>query len=204
MRWPCFRKSGGKDGDSGFNLGSSRQYHPAEGAQLERLTTLGRKQAMLAGKRLRDEKVDRIVHSTMPRAAETAGIIRAQLGFQKALETTDTLRECVPGFPKAARKKYGYNDIKKLTSDKAQADRAFKKYFRLPKKDTVEVLVCHGNIIRYLVCKTLRIDLEAWLKMDIQQCGITVIHLKSKGINRHQLISHNDVGHIKKRDRTFL
>lgn len=180
------------------------QYHPAKDIEVERLTALGRRQALLVGKRLRENKIDRIVHSSMPRAIETAAIIQKALARKGKSEQCDQLRECVPGFPKHLRKKFGHTDEKKLKLNKKTLDRAFKKYFTAPKKDSVEILVCHGNVIRYLVCKALDIDTFTWLKLDIQQCGISVIELKSKGHNPIALISHNDVGHIPKHQRTFL
>ncbi|MNS79085.1 phosphoglycerate mutase [compost metagenome] len=180
------------------------QYHPAKENELERLTTLGRKQASLVAKRLKENKIDRIVHSTMPRAAETAAIIKQQLGFGRNFETCDQLRECTPGFPKHLRKKHGYTDVKKLNTAKAQMEKAFKKYFKTPRKDSLEVLVCHGNVIRYLVCRALGIDTLKWRELDILQCGISVIEVNSKGSLRMILRSHNDVGHIPKALRTFL
>jgi serine/threonine-protein phosphatase PGAM5 len=165
---------------------------------------LGRKQAGYTGKRLRENIVDRIVHSTMPRAAETAAIIKKGLSYRGPFQACDELRECVPDFPKALRKKYGYTDVKKLARDKAQAERAFKKYFKPSSKDSVEILVCHGNIIRYLICRLMGVDTLTWRLMDIQQCGISVVELRSKGTDRKVLISHNDVGHIPKHERTFF
>lgn len=180
------------------------QYHQATDNELERLTKLGRKQAKYASKRLKDEKIDRIVHSTMPRAIETASIIKKELGYKRKLESCDSLCECVPGFPKELRKEFGFTDEKKLKLHKAQADRAFKKYFQSPKKNSVEVLVCHGNIIRYLICRLLEIDTLTWRKLDIQQCGISIIEVRSSGPNPKVVLSHNDVGHIPKNERTFV
>ncbi|MNJ98446.1 phosphoglycerate mutase [compost metagenome] len=180
------------------------QYHPAQENETERLTTLGRKQAKHVSNRLKEVKIDRIVHSTMPRAMETAAIIKSGLSFRKSFESCDTLRECVPGFPKELRKKHGFTDIKKLKSHKEQADKAFEKYFKPSKKDSVEVLVCHGNIIRYLVCRVLGIDTMKWRELDIQQCALSVVEVRSKGSLKNVVISHNDVGHIPKAQRTFL
>ena len=180
------------------------QYHPGLEKELERLTTLGRKQAKLAGKRLKENKIDRIVHSTMPRALETASIIKREMGYRKALQSCDSLRECVPDFPKPLRKKYGYTDVKKLKRDKAQVDKAFAKYFKTPRKDSTEILVCHGNVIRYLVCRAMGIDTLKWRELDIQQCAISIIEIRSKSPLRKILISHNDVGHIPKNQRTFI
>ena len=80
------------------------QYHPAAEKNLERLTTLGRQQAKFVANRLKENKIDRIVHSTMPRAMETADIIKKLLKFKRPFLYCDSLRECVPGFPKNLQK----------------------------------------------------------------------------------------------------
>lgn len=84
-----------------------------------------------------------------------------------------------------------------------QADRAFKKYFTFSKTKRTVLLVCHGNIIRYLVCKSLGIDTDSWTKFDIKQCGITIVELNSKD-NSIKVIGHNDVGHIPIEMQTFI
>ena len=169
----------------------------------EKLTKLGRQQAHLAGKRLRDFRIQKVHVSSMPRAQETWNISSRKLDRSHKAEVCDFLRECVPGFPKKMRKKHGYTDLKKLKKDKLQADRAFKKYFGFSKTRRTELLVCHGNIIRYLVCKSLEISTDSWMKLDIKQCGLTVITLNSKNRTR-TLISHNDVGHIPAKKQTFI
>ena len=180
------------------------QFHKATDKQLECLTTLGRKQAQYAGKRLREIKISKIIHSTMPRAVETATIIKKVLGFKKSFTACESLCECVPGFPKKLRKKHGFTDAKKIKKDIAQAEQAYKKYFSKPRKNSVEVLVCHGNVIRYLVSRVLEVDPLIWRKLDIQQCGISVVELRSAGTNPKVVLSHNDVGHIPFKERTFL
>ena len=181
------------------------QYIAKDEIEIERLTELGRQQAWLAGERLKENAhIDRIIYSTMPRAIETAQIIKEQLGFLGSFESTDDIRECVPGFPKKLRKKFGFTDEMGLKKGETHAEKAFKKYFRFPKKNSLEVLVCHGNLIRYLVCRILEIDSLIWRNMDIQQGAISVIELRSVGSQKKVLISHNDVGHIPKEKRTFL
>ncbi len=169
----------------------------------EKLTSLGRQQAVRAGKRLKSIKLDKIHFSTLPRAYETAEIVKVTLAYPKKLHGSDFLHECVPGFPKKLRKKHGYTDEKKLMKDKRQADRAYREIFTFSKRNCTELVVCHGNIIRYFVCKALGIDTESWRKFDIKQCGITVIQLnkKSRSLN---VISHNDVGHLPVKMQTFM
>lgn len=169
----------------------------------EVLTDLGRKQAMLAGKRLKDIRFKKIHFSTLPRARETAEIVRKTMGYRKKLHGSDYLHECVPGFPKKLRKKYGHTDEKKLSANKRQADRAYRDIFTFSKSSRSELVVCHGNIIRYFFCKALGTDTEAWSKLDIKQCGITIIQLNSK-TRSISIIAHNDIGHIPLKMQTFV
>lgn len=169
----------------------------------EILTGLGRKQALLTGKRLKTIKLHKIYFSTLPRAQETAEIVRKTIGYRKKMYGSDLLHECVPGFAKRLRKEYGYTDEKKLARHLRQANRAYRNIFTFSKTHRAELVVCHGNIIRYFLCKALGIDTEGWLKFDIKQCGITIIQLDSK---RHSIsiISHNDIGHIPAKMQTFM
>lgn len=181
------------------------QYIQASSSEKERLTKLGRLQAKYAGKRLAERpKIHRIIHSTMPRACETAAIIKKELKYRGSFLQESNLQECVPGYPLKWRKKKGYTDNKKLKKAKQQADAAFKKYFKSSRQDSLDVLVCHGNIIRYLICKTLGIDTDKWCLMDIKQCSISIVEIRSRGDRRKVVMSHNDVGHIPYSQRTFL
>jgi serine/threonine-protein phosphatase PGAM5 len=169
----------------------------------EQLTALGRKQAALAGKRLKGMKIHKIHFSTMPRAKETAEIVIKNMGYKKKPHSSEFLRECVPGFPKKFRKKHGFTDVKKLKKDKLQADRGYRDVFTFSKSRRTELVVCHGNIIRYFLCKALGIDTDSWRRLDIKQCGLTVIQLDSK-TRMAKIISHNDVGHIPLKMQTFM
>lgn len=169
----------------------------------EVLTPLGRKQAKLAGKRLKEIQFHKIHFSTMPRARETAEIVQKAMGYRKKMHGSDFLHECVPGFPKKLRKKHGFTDEKKLNADKRQANRAYRDIFTFSKSKRSELVVCHGNIIRYFLCKALGVDTEIWRKLDIKQCGITIIELNSKK-RSIGIIAHNDIGHIPLKMQTFL
>lgn len=180
------------------------QYYKETEIKKEQLTSLGRKQARLAGKRLKEYKVHHVIHSTMPRAVETTLLATEKMGFKKKVEATDLLKECIPGFSKSVQKSTGIKDHKRFRADKKQLDNAYKKFFNhLKYKDKTILLVCHGNVIRYLVCKALGIDSNKWTSMDIQQCGISIIEFNKKK-KELELISHNDIGHIKYADRTFI
>lgn len=172
-----------------------------ESKPVQRLTALGRQQAVLAGKRLAQYSITKIYSSNMPRAQETARIVNRRL--KKSLEESELLCECVPGFPMKERKKHGFTDAKKLARAKKQADQAFKKFFQFSKTSQTELLVCHGNIIRYLICKSLGIETDTWTKFDIKQCGLCIVELDSK-TKKMMVITHGDVGHIPLKLQSFM
>jgi serine/threonine-protein phosphatase PGAM5 len=57
-----------------------------------------------------------------------------------------------------------------------------------------ELLVCHGNVIRYLVTKSLGVDTKAWLEMSVGHASLTVVRVEADGT--FKVISVGDVGHI--------
>merc|ERR1712013_969523 len=62
------------------------------------------------------------------------------------------------------------------------------------KKDSYDLLVCHGNVIRYFVCRALQFPPEGWLRMSVANCGITWISIRPTG--RVSLRGLGDVGHL--------
>jgi len=82
-----------------------------------------------------------------------------------------------------------------LADCQAQLDRIFAKYFvpatGAPQRD---LFVCHGNVIRYLVTRTLGVDSKAWLEMSVGHTSLTTIHIKADG--SMQVIAAGDVGHL--------
>ena len=64
-----------------------------------------------------------------------------------------------------------------------------------------EVIVCHGNIIRYFFCRALQIPPEAWLRMSIYNCGITYLMIKPNGYVSCRTMG--DIGHLDHEHSTF-
>ena len=82
-------------------------------------------------------------------------------------------------------------------------EQAWARYFvPSPERDSVEVLVCHGNVIRYLTGKALGLDPLRWLRMAIGNCSITTIRVRPDG--RCQVLEVGDVGHLPPRLQTRL
>jgi len=133
----------------------------------------------------------------MRRAEETARIL-AKGCRTKQVSRAYLLRECLPTRPKTLSLDVSEEMIRR---GKDRADRAFRRYFRPPSgRDVCDVLVCHGNLIRYLVCRALNLDGFPWWSLGTFHCGITFIRIATSG--EVILDSYNDTGHIPIKLRT--
>ena len=63
-----------------------------------------------------------------------------------------------------------------------------------PTRHTVDIVVCHGNVIRYFVCRALQLPPEAWLRMCTFNCSLTYLTCKPSGSVSLRLLG--DVGHL--------
>ncbi|MEO6227882.1 MAG: histidine phosphatase family protein, partial [Thermomonas sp.] len=88
-----------------------------------------------------------------------------------------------------------------LAACKLQLDRVFARFFKPgTSRDQADMLVCHGNVIRYLTTRALGVDTEAWLEMSVGHASITTIRIEADG--RIKVIAVGDVGHIPPNMRT--
>jgi serine/threonine-protein phosphatase PGAM5 len=157
------------------------------------LTALGRRQARRTGKRMASAKIATIYHSDMPRAIETTEIIAEELG-KVPTHSVRALREMLPPFPKRAGQQP--RPRKELAEIRAVTAALTKKFFTAPtgKKVRVDLIVAHGNLIRYLVRLAMRDTAVDWWKMGTSNCGVTRIDFHRKG--PCFLIQYNDIGHL--------
>ncbi|XP_025088862.1 serine/threonine-protein phosphatase PGAM5, mitochondrial-like isoform X2 [Pomacea canaliculata] len=148
------------------------------------LTALGRQQAEITGQRLRDLDLDltRIVSSTMTRAVETADIIHKFFPGLR-LDRDDILREGSPIRPEPPS--HSWRPDNYFFQDGARIEFAFRKYFHRAdpeqKGDSVEIIVCHANVIRYFVCRALQLPPEAWLRMSLAHGSLTHVMIRPSG-----------------------
>ncbi|XP_071065833.1 serine/threonine-protein phosphatase PGAM5, mitochondrial isoform X2 [Dasypus novemcinctus] len=139
------------------------QYHVDGCLEKDRtLTALGREQAELTGLRLASLglKFDKIVHSSMTRAVETADIVGKHLpGVGRV--STDLLREGAPIEPDPPVSHWK-PDAVQYYEDGARIEAAFRNYIHRAdakqEQDSYEILICHANVIRYIVCRNTQTD----------------------------------------------
>lgn len=158
------------------------------------LTPLGIAQARLVAARLGGlpAHLDRMTSSTMTRARETAAVIHETLA-DVPMQESPLLSECLP--PLANTGAVKESDRKRMEDCAKRLDDAFSQFF-VPAEGTArsDVLVCHGNVIRYFVMKALGVDTTNWLRMSVANTSITVIQITPKSAFR--VLSVGDVGHV--------
>lgn len=157
------------------------------------LSPLGMAQAKLASARLAamPDRFDVLYASPLTRAAETAALIASDLEMRVA--TVSQLAECTP---RTRRKEIIEKDRPEdLAACATRLDALFRERF-VPARGTPrrEIMVAHGNVIRYLVTRSLGVDTEAWLGMSVAHTSITTVLVEADG--RFKVLSVGDIGHI--------
>jgi len=168
----------------------------------KKLTPLGIAQARLLSNRLKGMEVEytSLTSSTMTRARETAMVINEvfpELKFQQS----PLISECTP--PTWRKDIMADETESDLNMCVKNLETAFTDYF-LPSpdgNDRNDIIVCHGNVIRYFVTKILKADPMSWLQMSITNCSLTIIRVLPDGSMK--LDAFSDYGHIPENMRTF-
>ncbi len=161
----------------------------------KKLIPLGIAQARLVATRLRSLGVtfSTLYSSTMTRAKETAMEINKDFPYLK-LKQFRMISECLPTTRRLdVMKEATKEEVKECENN---LDKAFDKFF-IPSPDErtrYDIIVCHGNVIRYFVTKVLQVDTKAWLGMSIGNCSLTAVRIKPDGSMK--LLFFGDVGHI--------
>jgi serine/threonine-protein phosphatase PGAM5 len=165
------------------------QYTMAKDDKDRKLTDLGRAQARLTGERLatlvyeKPMPISKLYCSNMSRARETADIIAKQLGCPPP-EQDALLAEGVPCTPSPSL------GLDAEEADLNRLEAAFHKHMhrlqwdkksRDKPAEVFEVVVCHGNVIRYFCCRLLQLPPESWSRFEINNCGITHMSIKPCG-----------------------
>jgi serine/threonine-protein phosphatase PGAM5 len=162
------------------------------------LTELGRRQAELLGRRLRDIPLSAIHHSPWRRAVQTAEAVAEHLPGVP-LHPSALLQECIPVVPARERLTPGQVEFfdrlsrEQLAAGPAQAAAALQAYAGPVAEDRRELIIGHGNLINWFVAQALDAPDHAWLRMLDYHCALTVIMCSAE---RTRLISYNDMGHL--------
>jgi len=145
-------------------------------------------------------KFTSLISSTMSRARQTAMIINQDLP-ELELKQNELLCECTP--PTWRKDVMAKTDSIEISQCVENIEKAFQEYF-IPcpdENDRNDIIVCHGNVIRYFVAKVLMVDPMSWLQMSITNCSVTIVRVMPDG--KMKLDAFSDYGHIPENMRTF-
>ncbi|XP_017146048.1 serine/threonine-protein phosphatase Pgam5, mitochondrial [Drosophila miranda] len=163
------------------------QYEKAPNSP-DHLTDLGREQAKWTGKRLREFNItwDQVVVSTMTRAQQTSAIILKELDVDPCkVVTSDELREGAPYFADPPTKRSPRKQEEAVRRDAPRIEAAFKHYFyRAPpdqERDTYLLIICHANVIRYVILRALQLPPQAWTRLSLNHGSITWLTVRPSG-----------------------
>lgn len=192
------------------------QYNLSGSQDSERyLTQMGEDQADLTGKRLveifkyynnNQKKYDlSMIMSSMTRATQTAQIIAKHFGEDEKPDSCHLIREGAPCEPVPSASSIWDPEPHLFFEEGARIEAGFRKYFHRAdpsqKDNSVQVLVCHGNVIRYFLCRALQLPPQAWLRFSLPNGSFTTITIQPTG--RVSISGIGEVGHFPTDKLTF-
>ena len=164
------------------------------------LTPTGVKQAELTAQRFRWFPINAIYTSSLRRAAETAEIIVREfpdIPLQKSKRLWERIVHVSPKLAESLN-----TNPEKMAEQTRLVEKVFEKRFKCAHgHDKHEIIVSHGNLIRYFVCRVMQVRPEAWINMDMCNCGVSEVLIRPDG--SMLLVSHSDVGHLPPHLRTY-
>ncbi len=166
------------------------------------LTAVGIAQAQATAEHLRYTAFDVVYVSTLRRAQETADLIVSHHPTVPVEKTAD-LVESVPSIPAMLLDVVKDLSSKQIAAEQQRIAAAFSRFFvPAPGEDDVQdLIICHGNLIRYFVCRVLAASLDMWVNLEIANCGISRVEVRPNG--RMVLVAHNEHHHIPPKYYTY-
>jgi len=170
-------------------------YHDERDPEVGKaLVPLGVAQARLTAHRLAALPIyiSSLCSSTMTRAYETALVIGEEFPDLQITKYKQ-LSECAP--PTWREDIMAEYTEEEMIACRDKLDAAFAEFF-VPSSgdDRHDIVVCHGNVIRYFVTRILNVDTLAWLGMSVGNCSLTIVRINPDGTMK--LLSVGDVGHL--------
>jgi serine/threonine-protein phosphatase PGAM5 len=169
------------------------------------LSPLGRRQAVRVGRRLArvvdaaSGRFEGVYASPWPRATQSARIAGREMDLDN-IRIKRYLHELVPLVDPERPEFKAFPIGLEATSTEArqfveqQIEKIRERFFRPPTRRSFVLVFAHGNLIRYLVARTLQLPYESWAMMDIAHASITELRVYANGFEA--LISFNETGHL--------
>ncbi|CAJ1375093.1 unnamed protein product [Effrenium voratum] len=161
-----------------------RHAQPGEEAEL---SPLGLQQAELAAQRIFSQvglsKYKVIFHAPSAEAKATADVIQKRLGKVLAKES-DLLVEGVPMVPDPAPEQLQQLPKDVLFKDMVRAEGALRTHLWRPAggpESTAEIVVGHGNQMRYVLCRALQLNPNVWSRFAAGHATVSWLEISSDG-----------------------
>lgn len=154
------------------------------------LNAIGREQATLVGRYLAalPVKLTTLTSSTLTRARETADLMGTELEMTSLRDSL--ISECTPISERADWMKL--DSPADIVACEANLLAAWERYMKpSPERDTYDVLVAHGNVIRWLVAKAMSGDSRQWNRLEVGHGSITALTVSADGRVRVVKLSDN-------------
>lgn len=162
------------------------------------LSPRGRRQAELIADRLSGLPLNRVWHSPLLRATETARAIAERLPAVTP-EPSALLFDCVPTgmsdeTPSAYEPFFGSITEAEIEAGGAQMADAVSEFLVRKQGDVHEVLITHNFVIAWFVREVLGAPEWRWMTLNQAHCGLTVIAQKQG--RPWSLVNHNELSHL--------
>lgn len=151
------------------------------------LTKIGKKQVQYSAKKLSQIKFDTIYSSTLIRTKQSSKIVSKY--HNNNIKYDDLFKEL---HKKVIGGIHNIIDETRFKKDSIRAKESWQLVSNLKKNKVL--IVCHGNLIRYYICKLLNISAKKGNHFNIYEGSITILDTKNNSI---EII--NDISHIPKK-----
>ena len=165
-------------------------------------------------------RIKAIYVSDLIRAKETANLIAEQMmnhlpRNQPPVQSPDPmLNETLPA-PVTPIRPDIPDATEEIDANQVRVEKAFHKYFYRDvdtmvdededddddELDEFEIIVGHGNMIRFFFCRAMQLPPEAWLRFSTFNCSITYLVIRPDGMVSARAMG--DVGHLTYDQTTF-
>jgi serine/threonine-protein phosphatase PGAM5 len=165
------------------------------------LSESGQQQARLTGQRLKDVPFSAIYHGPLPRAAQTASLIAADLPGVP-VSVCDLAGDYLPPVPDPDRLPPHFASFiarfpaaERAAGAKLAAE-ALERFARPSgdQDDTYELVVTHNFLIGWLFSQALDAPPWRWMGVNQMNCAVTILGYLPE--SPAALISFNDAGHL--------
>lgn len=169
------------------------------------LSERGERQITAIAERLSKVPITGIVHSPLQAPSESAQLISKRLKVEA--EPSALLMDCIPSgpvpdLPTVFEPFFGGITEAQVSAGMAQMADAAAEWLSPSVEDKHEVLVTHNFVISWFVREVMDAPSWRWLSLNQAHAGLTVIRSRTRG--PHNLVTHNDLGHLPHELRTGL